>query len=127
METIHEYINKIKYLVEGLIGEWGLFAVIFLLGLASFGLGRLSALEDARPVISITSASESLSPPTINRGGEFVASKTGGVYYYPWCAGADKIPPEKQKWFQNEDDAQGAGYTAAKNCKGLQGLQSPTQ
>ena len=119
METIQEYLNKIKYLIEEGVGEWGLFVVIFLVGLASFGLGRLSALEDTRPPVSIVRSPVLDKPEGMYRGGEFIGSKTGGVYYYPWCAGADKIPSSKAVWFANEADAKASGYIPAKNCKGL--------
>jgi hypothetical protein len=94
-------------------------ALFMLVALASFGLGRLSALEDARPAVSIGSAPIATSPRAIALGGQFVASRTGTVYYYPWCSGAEHIDPQRQVWFVSEKAAQAAGYRPAKNCKGL--------
>ena len=101
------------------MGEWGLVAIVFFVALASFGLGRLSALEGARPPVSITRAPEDQKVRAMTLGGQFVASRTGSAYYYPWCAGATKILPQNQRWFQSEEAARKAGYAAAKNCKGL--------
>ena len=52
-------------------------------------------------------------------GGEVVASKTGNVYYFPWCPGGQNIPPQYQQWFKDEATAKAAGFVPAKNCKGL--------
>lgn len=52
-------------------------------------------------------------------GGEVVASKTGEVYYFPWCSGGDAVPAQYQRWFKDETAAQKAGYRPAKNCRGL--------
>ncbi|MDO8514123.1 MAG: Ada metal-binding domain-containing protein [bacterium] len=119
MSTIAEWRLKIKNFSEDVIAEWGLVAILFLVALASFGLGRLSAFEDVRPPVSITRAPEDQKVRAMTFGGQFVASKTGSAYYYPWCAGATKILPQNQRWFQSEDAARKAGYTPAKNCKGL--------
>ena len=119
MQNIQEFLDKCKgHVYEG-VGECGLIMVVFLVGIASFGLGRLSALETARPPVSITQAPELASPRAMYLGGLLVAAKTGHSYYFPWCAGMDKISPENQVWFKDEVAAQKAGYTPAKNCKGL--------
>lgn len=117
--NIQGFRAKIKGYADDAIGEWGLFALVLLVGLGSFGLGRLSALYEAKPLIGISQASAAAISPILAPGGQFVASRTGEVYYYPWCAGALKIKPENQRWFATETAAQKAGYRAAKNCKGL--------
>ena len=117
---IQEYRQKIKNVLQDAMGDFGIPVLVVLVGIASFGLGRLSALEDARPAISISQAASAAGAiPPISPGGMFVAAKTGTVYYYPWCAGATKIAPANQQWFATEVAAQKAGYKAAKNCKGL--------
>ena len=120
MQSIQDFWLKIKNATEEGVGEWGLYMVIILVGFASFGLGRLSALERARPPVSITMAPELARPQGMYRGGLYVASRTGGVYYYPWCAGGQNIPPERQVWFATPEAAKAAGYQPAKNCKGLE-------
>jgi hypothetical protein len=119
MQIISEWGQKIKLWAETGIGEWGLIVIVFLVGMSSFGLGRLSALEDARPPVSITQTPSEATLEPLAVGGLIVASRTGSVYYYPWCAGIGKIALGNQIWFPSEAAAQQAGYRPAKNCKGL--------
>ena len=117
MPTIQESCLRIKVLLEKGVGEWGLITLIILVALACFGLGRLSALTEAKTPIAIrqaASAAQALAP-----GGMYVASKSGSVYYFPWCGGAQSIQPSEQVWFKTEVAAKKAGYAPAKNCKGL--------
>lgn len=110
---------RLSRALEWAMGDWGMPALFVLVALTSFGLGRLSALEDARPAVSIRAAPVAASPRAMALGGQFVASRTGTVYYYPWCAGAEQIAASKQVWFTSEKNAQAAGFRPAKNCKGL--------
>lgn len=119
MRNIHDWREKINTLLDGLVGEWGIAIIVFLVALSSFGLGRLSALEEVRPPVAIGQAPESTKPEGLFVGGLIVASRSGSVYYFPWCSGAGKILPANQRWFASESEAQGAGYTPAKACKGL--------
>jgi len=119
MESIQEWKQKIKNWTEDAVGEWGLVAIVILLGLGSFGLGRLSALEDVRPPVAITEAPTLAKAQGMYIGGLYVASRTGSVYYYPWCTGAGKILPQNQVWYATETAARAAGYAPAKACKGL--------
>lgn len=119
MQTIPEWRQKIKVFADDAIAEWGLVAIVFLVALAAFGLGRLSGLEDVRPPVSIGEAPSAQKPTNLVMGGFLVASRTGSVYYYPWCSGAQKILPANQVWFATESAAQQAGYHAAAACKGL--------
>lgn len=106
--------------------------VIILVGLAGFGLGKLSALEKSRSEVKIrktnfmssasitnipTSASAMIASE--NAQGLLVASKTGQKYHFPWCAGASQIAEKNKIWFDSYEEAQKAGYTPASNCKGL--------
>lgn len=120
---IHDYWLEIKARADTGVGEWGLVALLCVIGLGSFGLGRLSVFEDARPPVSITQAAVAASDAAPGEGmplgGQFVASSAGKVYYYPWCSGALAIKPESQVWFSSEAAAQHAGYRPAKSCKGL--------
>ncbi len=118
--NIQDFLLHCKLLLEEGIGEWGLITMIFLVGFGAFGLGRLSALESAMPPVSITMVPGIEKPQGMYRGGLYVASRTGSVYYYPWCTGGGNIAPEAQVWFQNPAAAKAAGYLPAKNCKGLQ-------
>ncbi len=120
VKNIQELWVNIKAHTDAVVGEWGIFAVILLVSLGAFGLGRLSALEGHRPLIQVAEASQGASLGAITPGGAVVASRTGEVYYYPWCAGAAKILPANQRVFATVDAAKAAGYRAAKNCKGLE-------
>lgn len=120
MQNIQEYWGKIKVLLDQGLAEWGIFAIVVLIGLISFGLGRLSALEEAKPPISVQTAPQLDSPQGMYFGGLIVASKSGNSYYFPWCSGAEKIAPANRIWFDSNDEARAAGYAAAKNCKGLE-------
>jgi hypothetical protein len=117
--NIPEVWQEIKTFADRAIGDWGLFAVVILVALGSFGLGRLSALMEARPLIQLKEAPQEATILPLHMGGLYVASWSGSVYYYPWCDGAQKILPQNQRWFTSEAAARSAGYTPAKACKGL--------
>ncbi|MDO8561749.1 MAG: Ada metal-binding domain-containing protein [bacterium] len=117
---LSDFTNKIKNWTDIAVGDWGLIAIVFLIGFASFGLGRLSVLESVRAPVSITNAPTIAEPRGMNIGGLIVASRTGSAYHFPWCASAAKIIPQNQIWFASEEKARAAGYSPAKNCKGLQ-------
>ena len=116
---IQEMCLKVKSGAEIVIGEWGLILVIFLASFSSFGLGRLSATESARPPVQVGQAPEETQPRGMVVGGLVVASKSGSVYHYPWCSGATQIKQENQVWFASEDAAATAGYSPSKSCEGL--------
>ena len=112
--------QEIKNRVGDGVGEWGTIIVVLLLAVASFGLGRLSALEEARPLVSVRMAASAAGARPIAAGGLVVASKSGTAYHFPWCAGASSIKESNKIWFKDEAAARKAGYAPAKNCKGLQ-------
>lgn len=117
-QNIQEMVAKGKAILDYGVGEWGLFLLVAAAILASFGLGRLSAVVDAKPLVRVytaTAAAQAAMPA----GGQYVASRTGSTYYFPWCSGALKIAPQNERWFKSEDAARSAGYRPAKNCKGL--------
>lgn len=117
MQSIQDSWQKIKLRFEIGLGEWGIAALVLLVAFASFGLGRLSAFEEGKSVISVSEAHPA--QPALATGGMYEAAKKGTNYYFPWCGGAESIQPSEQVWFKTEEAAQKAGYTAAKNCKGL--------
>ncbi|MBI2612724.1 hypothetical protein HYW59_02840 [Candidatus Kaiserbacteria bacterium] len=119
MQNIQEVRLRIKNFAEDAVSEWGLIAIVLLLGLASFGLGRLSAIEETRPAVSIAEASHLSEQRPISIGGLIVASRKGSAYHYPWCSGAQTMAEQNKIWFASEKDARAAGYSPAKNCKGL--------
>ena len=113
-------------------------AIIILVGFSSFGLGRLSALDEKQTPIVIENETknddETPLPAegggtaqlqtasivqSVSSGGKLVASRNGTKYYFPWCGGASKIADTNKIWFNSVADAKAKGYSAAGNCKGL--------
>jgi hypothetical protein len=118
-------------------------SVIILVGLAGFGLGKISVLEKSRGTVDIQKASWVIPTATTTTSsvqvadkvavpvsasamvatekalGFLVSSKGGKKYHFPWCAGASQIAEKNKVWFDSYEEAQRAGYTAATNCLGL--------
>ncbi len=119
MKNIQEIAGFCKGILDDFLRDKGLFIAVFLAILASFGLGRLSALEASKQPISIRQAASAAAAVRMELGGQYVASRGGSVYYFPWCGGAGAIDSQNQIWFKSEEAARRAGYSPAKNCKGL--------
>lgn len=117
--NILEMWQKIKNYAEDAVSEWGIIAIVILVGMGSFGLGRLSALEEPPLAVAVHQVAAAGASPEMSPGGQIVASRGGSVYHYPWCAGAQAMSPQNKIWFESEAAAQSAGYRPAKNCKGL--------
>ena len=122
--SISDFIAQCKTRLEQGIDEWGIAVIVVLVAVIAFGLGRLSAAEDRSPIRVVEAASSTLATDAdrthaVTPGGAYVASRTGKAYYFPWCTAADKISEQNKVWFKTEADAKAAGYTPAKNCKGL--------
>ena len=106
-------------------GETVLAAVIILTALASFGLGRLSALSKNKFPVRIETKNQSAAalssqnPKTESAQNLFVASRNGQVYHFPWCAGAQRIKEENKIFFDSREEAEKAGLRPAANCEGL--------
>ena len=107
--------------------------IIICVGMASFGLGMLAhtPLQDSPVIIdksalgAVYEASEVATDKTpatsVSEPGtkQFVASKSGTRYHYPWCPSASQIKEENKIWFSTKEEAERAGYSPAKNCPGL--------
>lgn len=151
--SIKDYGEKIKSfkgsLLERLGGEegvhrWYTATIVVLVGLSSFGLGRLSILDEAREPIVIeetsvpeaanlvqtpqasgntqtAAVSNSLSsantPAETPATGKIMASKNGTRYYFAWCS--SNIAEKNKIWFNSEAEARAKGLLPAANCKGL--------
>lgn len=119
--NIPEIGRKIKNWADDALHEWGIIVIVVLVALASFGLGRLSALEEAKPAVAVRqAAAAAASAREMSPGGQIVASRSGSAYHYPWCSGALRIAEQNKIWFASEEAAQSAGYRPARNCKGLE-------
>lgn len=109
-------------------------AIVLVIGLGAFGLGRLSLESGSQTGIAIVgtrvsagalqAAKELAATTTPGQGGAtaggVVASKAGTKYFYPWCGGASAIKEGSKVWFASASDARAAGYQPASNCKGLE-------
>ena len=87
-------------------------AIIVLVGLLAFALGRLSAVYGNRGELKIEY-------PAAQSAATIVASRTGSKYFLPWCGSAQSIKEENRVYFATAADAEAAGYSPARNCKGL--------
>jgi len=115
-------LSKIKNFFKLYEKDLILTAVIILVALISFGLGRLSKIGESRVPITIEQVQQGESLDSIQGlplEKTFVASKNGTKYHYPWCSGAQSIKEENKIWFSTAEEAQKAGYSPASNCKGL--------
>jgi Metal binding domain of Ada len=114
------------------VPESVLILILILLGTVSFGLGRLSVSKPPSFPVTIcdtTPTTETKATTFENKAsvvsalensqGEYVGSKNGTVYHFPWCSGAKRISEENKVWFRTKEDAEAKGYRPAANCKGL--------
>ena len=103
-------------------GNWDkktllLSAIIILASTASFGLGRLSVLEDEKAngmatVIIPELARLGLDESKFN----YLASKSGTRYYPVSCKSASRIKVENRVYFMTVDEAEEEGLTLASGC-----------
>ena len=132
-----DLLSKIKSLLAENQRDLFLAALVFLMSVSSFGLGRLSAIWPEKEPIVIEQVSELSklselgqsgaaglnllsSPNAPNQlDGGFVASKNGSSYHLPDCPGAKQIKEENKIWFRTAADARATGYKPAGNCPGL--------
>jgi len=95
-------------------------AIVVLVGLTAFGLGRLSALEGVeKGGLTIIAPPETQAAAVQESARRYVASKSGTRYYLPSCSGASRIQEGNKVWFATKAQAEAAGYTAASGCPGL--------
>lgn len=140
MAIIARIREKGKTLLDR-IPEGVLTALVVILAVCgAFGLGVLAGRADRggdisfeqAPLIEKNSVTASLSQvplpeaentkasaPAISVGGQYVGSKKGTKYHFPWCPGAKAMSEENKIWFSTQEEAEKAGYTKAANCKGL--------
>ena len=131
--SIQEILEKIKPF-------YPLFLAIVVASIF-FAIGRLSHLEGQRAPIkieyvsststaAIITSGSSLSPrvtlgekivstTSTTSGGEFIGSKSGKKYYFPWCGTVKRIKPENQVHFASAEEARASGFVPGGNCKGL--------
>ena len=147
--TLPELREKVKELRQRLDSrELYTMLLIVVVGFGSFCLGRLSKFSEAKTPLRIEQIASALAASPLEKGataalaeavvdsplsrgalpssagwvlpgGQFVSSKGGAKYHFPWCAGASQIAEKNKLWFNSVEEARKAGYTPASNCKGL--------
>ena len=114
--------------------------LLMLVGLGSFGLGKMSAstvkmspttaalnlspvvpAAEIKPLVTASTSTESAVSSSLAVIGpvsthNFVASKSGTKYHKLSCGGAKQIKDTNKIFFTTEDEARSAGYTRAANC-----------
>lgn len=103
-------------------GNWDkktllLSAIIILASTASFGLGRLSTIEDEKAngmatVIVPELAKLSMDESKFN----YLASRSGTKYYPIGCKSASRIKVENRVYFMTIDEAKEEGLSLASGC-----------
>ncbi|MFA5841569.1 MAG: hypothetical protein WC835_01230 [Candidatus Paceibacterota bacterium] len=143
LNHIGEKINRVKtdsHFFAKTLQNKDIFIVltITLVAFASFGLGRLSKIEENREPVTVeniggigennTSGKSSLpasavlsvkSNQTPPAGKNYIASKNGAKYFLTWCSGANTIKDANKIWFATKEEASAAGFTPAANCPGI--------
>lgn len=120
--------------------------LIVLVGIGSFGLGRISVAKPSpqtpvllqqgaslpistdqtpakavstfgpTPLVLTQPSETSKSADVVPSTGAFVASKAGTKYHALTCPGAKTIKETNKIYFATTDEAEAAGYTRAANC-----------
>lgn len=120
-------MQKIKQFLESEKGKDILIiSIVVLVGLASFGLGRLSKegssglkVEYTDQSANVVSAEEGL-PQAVKNSGEgknFFASSRGSKYYPSNCEAGNNIKKENRVYFDTREDAESAGYELSGSCR----------
>ncbi len=116
--TIAETRQICKGLLARIPRDVLIIVILILASLLSFGLGYLTGVDAAAQRSSATLQASSFVASTTS-GQQVIASKNGTKYYFPWCAGAERIAETHKVWFASAASARSAGYTPSANCAGL--------
>lgn len=132
-----DFLRRVNAFLAANRNDLGIAALVFLVGMIGFGLGRLSrSWPSAYPLVIENASGDATTADTKGTAaigqvlrkipasadasnGTYVASKNGSAFHLPSCSGAKRIKDENRIWFQTEEDAMRAGYKPAANCPGL--------
>ena len=134
--SITNYMQKIKLFLESEKGkDMMTIAIVILVGVSSFFLGRLSnqtstnglKIENTSQQATVLGASRSnneqislnpsISEKTNNNSrGSYFASKKGKKYYSAGCSAGKTIKQENRIYFSSTTEAENAGYTLSSSC-----------
>jgi len=127
-------MGKIKAFLESDRGKDILtIAIVVLVGLGSFELGRLSKGASTSPLkieytsqdASVLGASQVVTNsnhlPSSSSAGEtgkvYFASSRGQKYYHLGCSGGKDLKEENKIFFNSSAEAEAAGYELSSTCK----------
>ncbi len=102
--------------------------LIIVVGILSFGLGRMSVEinqnQHNQQIVLIENSSNvglsdagTISDTSNTRDKQFVASSRGTRYHHITCSSSKQIIQANRIYFNSIQEAQAAGFTPAKNCK----------
>ncbi len=132
-EKIKSWAAKTRPITE----DQNVYLVLLLIVVAflSYGLGRLSKIEEARIPVEIqnieavnelsTGVNEAALTASANEAdqalpqSQYVGSVNSDKYHLPWCSGAKRIAEANQVWFASKEEAEAQGYQPAGNCPGI--------
>lgn len=97
--------------------EYLIVVIILLVGLASFGLGRISVLEKNQENDEVEFIIPELSKiDTSFKGFGYLASINGTKYYPRGCGSANRISVKNRIYFKSGIDAEKSGFERTKTC-----------
>lgn len=124
-------MEKIKQFIESNTGKDILTVIIVILvGLGSFGLGRLSKepkneglkVEYGGEEANVSKIINNEVPANLNKinqktNGNFFASSKGSKYYSLGCSAGKTIKQENRVYFDTREGAESAGYELSSSCR----------
>lgn len=126
-------MEKIKLFLQSDKGkDLMVIIIVILVGLASFGLGRLSVPRDGQGIkieypagqisqTASTISSINLSGAThlsnISTGKNYFASSRGKKYYGIDCEAGKSIKKDNRIYFATPSEAEASGFTLSSSCK----------
>ena len=132
--SINDFTDKIKGKIGLDVNTLVCLCIMVLVGFASFGLGRLSMLNnvdksnfklenESTSLVkeeignSILAEKDNALDPSLTKKRMYVASKNGKLYYSLGCSGAKRISARNEIWFATSTEAEKAGFTLSASCK----------
>ena len=133
-------MQKIKTFLESDRGKDILvILIVILVGLGSFGLGRLSksgssegikieypAVMENQPASAVSAVKTESVTQKVNLGNQlstnsavksYFASNRGSKYYSIGCSGGKTIKQENKIYFSTKEEAERAGYELSSSCR----------
>jgi len=113
---VHEMLQGFKAFWARRREEITLVSVILMVSFLSFSLGRFSATESTSHTQALQQETTAAVKTSTGEATQFVALKTGSVYYSVLCKGAEKLDEARRVYFDSPAEAEASGYTLARGC-----------